>query len=183
VKPKQPEPEIAWVSEIPPELPYLRVLSPKPGSPVNGMILSPATVSVITHYVDGRTRPCTGDERHCEGCLRGLSQRPKAYLAVVDLSNNQYALAELTAECMRRTPSLSAPKRSLRGMLLKLVRTGRNANSRVRAELSVTVVPQELPSEPDVREALKRIWFGMRKRKPGLAGDQGGASPPAGQAE
>jgi hypothetical protein len=136
------------------------IYSAKVERPVNGVIICPALVGVELHYYDNRSRPCMKHVLPCEGCERHIDLRWKGYLGCWDRGKGRLFLAEVTREAYDRMPLFEQYKGRLRGMTIRLDRTGQSKNSRVSAKLAVWAGPaHELPPVFNMQEALERIWW------------------------
>jgi hypothetical protein len=144
--------------------PWVPILSPRPGSSVTALIVCPALVSVLTHWIDSRTQPCTGPEARCEGCRRMLRQTWKGYLGGWDCYRGRYALIELTRMAADHSRVQLDGDNDLTGWWVRLARSGYKPNSAVEASFSLMPFssnarrPDPLPAPFDVRLALLRVW-------------------------
>ena len=162
-------PGIAWSGPPDPERGvYYPIRSPKPGREVVGVVLSETITGAIVYYEPagpderrGRSRPCNGDKKTCEGCLGGRDHVWKGYLACWDRQSGRLFLAEVTREAYLRCPMFELFKGALRAKLLRLTRNGEHANARVGARLEdLRVAGESLPPAFNVKSALERLWFG-----------------------
>ncbi len=155
--------EVRWADLPPsPSTPYVPIVSPKPGLALKVLLLGDILVGVHTHWIDRRTRPCEVNSLNCEGCQLGLPRRWKGYLAAWLMATGRKCLAEVTAEAARSCPRLTQTAGGLRGWTLLLSRKGGARNGPVYVKLELPTVVGELPSDFDVRAALRRVWYGHR---------------------
>lgn len=156
---------IAWADNPGPErFKMFPIYNPTPDRPVNVIILSDKITGVYIHYYDRRTRPCTRLEGRCHGCEIAVDRRWKAYLAAFDPIKGRLCIAELTREAVEKCPSLTTLNGRLRGLHLRLDRTGQSRNSRVQAKVyERTSTPDNMPAPFALREALERVWFEGRR--------------------
>jgi len=122
--------------------------------------LNEDVLGVITHWVDGRTRPCYGKENGCVCAAVMLERRWKGYLGAWEPRMGRLYLAELTIDCYRHLPfDLQPGGAGVRGRAFALYRQGERKNSPVRIEIGNILEDQSvLPKRIDVKEALMRIW-------------------------
>lgn len=139
---------------------WVPILAPKPGSPVSVWVVSQEIVGVVTHWLDRRTRPCTGPRDECEGCLRKAAFRWKGYLGVWCAGPGRYALAELTKHAVATCPALRKKEPQLRGKRLILRRAGGANNAAVSAEVTEAPFGPGLPPDFNIRRALCITWYG-----------------------
>lgn len=154
---------VDW-SDQPPDhqMRYIPIYSPRPGQVMRLIILSDEVVGAWTHWLDERTIPCRGRDQGCVCRKMDLSRRWKGYLGCFDPEIGKVVIAELTLSAYHcLADSLSEIGHSLRGRGLILMRAGKSVRSSVVADTNVNVPTPEgfvLPSAPNVREALRRIW-------------------------
>lgn len=149
------------LSPLPPDSEGLmiEILSPGAGQEVRAVILSDQITGLITHFIGGRTRPCTGDPATCEGCQYQAAKRWKGYLPCWSQGVGRYVLAELTTQAVRDCKELNTVNPLIRGKYLVLARPGKKPNGRVHAAVrEIYTEPKKLPPAFDVIEALARIF-------------------------
>jgi len=154
---------IAWAGipaadEVKPML--LIVPAPSEGQ-VELVLLSRELVGVWTHWLHGRTQPCTAPHGcACEGFE--ISRRWKGYLGAYLLPAGQIVLAEITwiAANKARLGSIERHPGDLRGLTARMRRHRRASGGGCVFEiLDRDRYPDaRLPGEPDVRAELQRIW-------------------------
>jgi hypothetical protein len=138
---------------------FVRLVSPKVGSPVSGLCYSSAVVGTNTHFLHGRTHPCLGTGPECIGHAEGIPVRWKGYLFGLSDQTHQPVLFEIPADCVRQTIQLRDSAVNLRGAMVRFIRIGPNINSPVRAEVRLDARPQACPEEePDIIRWLSVIW-------------------------
>jgi len=144
---------------------FVRLVSPKVGNPVSGIIYSSHILGCNTHFVAGRTSPCLGADGGCIGHAEGTPVRWKGFLFGHSDQLHQPVIFELPADTVRQTLCLRDTGVILRGSHLRLTRVGPHANSTVRADVRLEVAPHHCPAdEPDVLAWLCRIWGVADKR-------------------
>lgn len=158
--PDDKDARIAW-SDAPEtdRRPFYPIWSPTPDRDVSAVITSQDVIGVWTHWYEGRTHPCRGSRRRCEGCGLGYRRQWKGYLAGHDFNRGRSGLIEVTQEAFLRTPGLTLRKGKLRGCVIRLRRAGASRQARVVAALTEwTGDRAALPPAFDVVAALERIW-------------------------
>jgi hypothetical protein len=125
-------------------------------------VLSCRVLGVITHWVSGRSVPCTKLSGECI-CLRGgVSHRWRGYLGCWESRFSRVCLLEMTAEAVHHCnlPILD-PAVDLRGMVARAWRLGSAKQAPVRIELrGGPAAREDLPPAPNVERALLRLWTG-----------------------
>lgn len=158
-------PAIGWCEDVPPpENVFIPILSPKPGKPVRGFLLSDAHVGVWTHYYNERTVPHREPHSSCLPCQYALAKRWKAYFGCWSVQLCRLVMIELTRRSMEESLNFpNATRFFRRGLELFVSRRGSKANSPVIFELNANKDPGcELPKPFNVQKALERIWYGNR---------------------
>lgn len=157
---------IAWDAAPPPDDGSYIEIAPAPCFGCTLLVcISTSVVGVWTHYIDGRTVPCTLPSGSCRCRPEKLAKRWRGYLATWQPREDKRYLVELTADAYRHTNvDLADMTLELRGLLINLSRAGRSKRSPVRVNFTTaTYALPDLPPEPDVRAALERIWSGHGK--------------------
>lgn len=154
---------IAWAGipsaeEIRPML--LIVPAPSEGQ-VELVLLSRQLVGVWTHWIGGRTTPCTSPHNcPCEGFE--IPRRWKGYLGAYLMPAGQVVLAEITwhAANKGRLHAIERHPGDLRGLTARMRRHRRASGGGCVIEiLDRDRYPDaRLPAEPDVKAELQRIW-------------------------
>jgi len=153
---------------------FVRLVSPKVGSPVSGTIYSSRYLGCDTHFFAGRTRPCLGTGPECPGHAEGCPVRWKAFLFGHSDQLHQPCVFEIPADTVRNTLGLRDPGVSLKGATIRLVRVGPHANSTVSCEIRLDVHTHKCPSEePDVMRWLCKIW-GVADARDAIYDTEGG---------
>lgn len=134
--------------------------APKDGC-LDLVILSDHLVGIWTHWVGGRTQPCScGHGCVCE--RENVTSRWKGYLACCYVTNGKMCLAELTGEAARCISLQDSPLtgQPLRGLTLRLRRDRQSRGGRVIAGIvsGERFDTAALPACPDVHAELVRIW-------------------------
>jgi hypothetical protein len=124
------------------------------------VILSSKVVGVYTHYVGGRTLPCTGKNGDCWIDHRKTSTRWQGWVAVSNLhSVAQWGYLCLTQTAFQRNEYLVGLAENLRGLQLKVGRAGGEKNSLLFCSATGRyALMNRLPAEPDVKAFLMRLW-------------------------
>jgi len=165
------DPAIRWDvgigDSLPADIPIIRAA--KNGSPIYFYCLSDELLTVMTHWHDRRTVPCTGPDAGCICGVLQVSHNRYGYLAAWDDDATRLCIVEVTANAVRESrTSLDLLFESLRGRRMKLFRRGNNWNSPILVEPAIWKEPScELPPAFDLREALSRIWHAPRKPRRG----------------
>jgi hypothetical protein len=151
---------IAWGGEPNPDRDFPRVVRPRPGVAVRGVVLSSKAELVRVHWLDGRSTPHLLAPHRCPGCEARTRYRLVAYLATWIHGYRTWSLVEIPEEATREClDALSGARGPLRGMHLCLARTTAAVNSRVWLTWEPpTGSPDSLPEPPDVRAALTQLW-------------------------
>lgn len=146
--------------EPPPAGEYIPVWRLKGKSPLTAIVLSPAVWAYWTHWVNGRTLPCTSkDHENCNCPLNGEPQRWKGYLYVQELSG-KLGFVELTPAQARQMESQVNPGETYRGMCFKFFRSSDGKGSRAYAlrEKHVSRDPDTLRPDKDPAKLLLKLW-------------------------
>lgn len=142
------------------KLPFLPVLRPGcgVGGRLEGWALVDQILGVPTHYLNGRTAPCTSHLGKCEGC-DGLHREPRwaGFLPVLNKQKRRVCIHEITRGAADACEGLERIDR-LRGRFVVLQRKGEGINNGVVMSLSQETYSGVLPAVPDVPAALCRFW-------------------------
>lgn len=149
---------------------FIPILSPRPHQNLICLVTSERWQGVYTHYLDGRTRPCTGSELDCDGCYRKLARRWKAYLCAVGFGSGRRCIVELTQGAMESCPQVIDRTVNLRGRRIILSRDGNSKNGPVRCRLEASAADLFVPPPFNLMRALCVVW-GIRYEPP--EGDDG----------
>jgi len=134
------------------------ILRAGPGSPVRVVCLNSCVYGVRTHYVEGRTVPCTDQTRgYCDHCAES-KPRWYGYMGGLIPQVGRLALAEMTYEAAKACPMLHQVGVDLRGKLLKVERIGESKRGRVVATFEEMRIAVKLPRPHDIPAALCAIW-------------------------
>lgn len=132
------------------------VLSPKPGLPVDVLVLSNELTTVWVHWIEGRTVPCV--EEPCPHQVEAGPRRWKAYLACWEPRWRRRVVVELSATAARSLLGKAASLPPLRGRRLQLARTGQKANSSVSASCEPWQGSVGIPPDFPVWPVLAMMW-------------------------
>jgi hypothetical protein len=140
----------------------IKICKVRPKETVRGLVLSDQVIGCKTHWMNGRTKPCIGIEKGCEGCLLGMPWRWKGWLAVYLPNLKTPWLLEVSQNAYDNNLELAATE-GLRGRDFKASRPGDHVNSKLYIELLPSLTkPENVPPAFDVMAVLERIWFGER---------------------
>jgi len=131
---------------------------PGPGETV--VIVSNKLDETLTHFVDGRSQPCTHQPGPCiyDHALVGVP-RYEGWLAVLTPKNRKVHLLSLTAVAVAVEPRLRDACLDLRGLVLQVWRINESIRGEMHAKLNSDLARvQELPPVPDVRFCVERMW-------------------------
>jgi len=132
------------------------------------VVVSSKLEECLTHFVDSRTVPCTGEQGKCwlDHCLVG-NPRYAGWLAVKLPTASKVYLLSLTPVAVAIEPRLREPDRDLRGLTLRVWRLGNSERTELHAALKLEV-PRvaDLPQEPDLRFCLERMWGAKDRPSP-----------------
>lgn len=147
--------------------PYIPITSAKVGGSITVLLVSSKLFKVNTHYVHGRTKPCTLQKdakgkliSRCEGCELSLAKRWKGYFGGWLAGPCRYTLVEITTQAAEDNRAvLFDPDMDFRGKEIILTRVGKKVNAPVKIEFRAGRTKKEdVPAEFDVRKALCRVW-------------------------
>ncbi len=153
------EGRIQWDNNFPRDRPqFIPIISPRPGSQTHCIITSDSWVGVYTHFIDQRTRPCTGSEIDCEGCFQKRGRRWKAYLCGIMVGTGRKCIIELTTNAMESCPGLIEAGPTLRGKRITLWRRNAAKNAPSHCRIDPPTVGQLIPPPVDLMTALCQVW-------------------------
>lgn len=124
------------------------------------VIVSSGLQACLTHFVDKRTVPCTGEQDTCWLDHRDVGKpRYAGWLAVQIPNAGRVYLLSLTPVAVSVEPRLQEKDRVLRGLTIRVWRSGNNERTEMHCKLQLDV-PRvvELPVEPDLRYCIERMW-------------------------
>lgn len=126
--------------------------------PTTGFATGDTPLGVMVHFYKGRTRPCVGTQA-CEACENGNEARWKGYLTLFDPRSREHWIQEYTAQAHEGIKLGIVAHGSLRGHEICFRRQRRKPNSPMIAEVWIkTIDLRTLPSAPDVKAILRKIW-------------------------
>lgn len=129
----------------------------KAGGRMEMVCLSDNLVGRHMHFAGNRSRPCTG--AGCTMCMANQRPRWTGWLGGIDLKDDQKIIAEITERAARQVRIARSTYRTLRGCRVVLVRKGTRSNGPLDCLFrSPATGTGELPTMPDVRPILLRIW-------------------------
>jgi hypothetical protein len=138
-----------------PAMPILRV---KAGQEMHFVILSESLWGIWTHWAGNRSEPCFAENATCPGHKRGLPRRWKGYLHVWHIDKRLEAFIELTPTAAHCLLDQAGKNCSLRGLRLKLRRTGAS-NGRLLVNLLPANPSMEGFAQPkDPESILCKLW-------------------------
>lgn len=133
---------------------------PRPGPGYRCVCLSHQCSAYATHWL-GQTRPCTGWEHGCDGCLRHQGRRWTGYLCGWETVALRQVVV-VVSRCAALSAGLKGLRQrgvSLRGAGLSFRRAGLSRNSEVRLELlNVEADLAELPPAGPILPTLLALW-------------------------
>lgn len=134
-----------------------KIIKPRVGKPVSGIILSGEILSHQVHWWNERTVPCLVPDP-CLPCQRGSAPRLEAWVYLRDEAGviQIFALPYYPALALAK---LQQTRKTLRGVAVLAERIGATDRSRIR--LTVKDAGTDFDDEaelPDIRAILKRIW-------------------------
>lgn len=164
------------------DAPIVRVSYPRPGKPLEGVIVSATWVQIATHWDtssggrSARTVVC----HHPEPCVHCEGNQPQKWHAYVGFQLFQFTIPMIVSLTKKGATSLaraSGDPESFRGITLILKRTTDHPNSPILAEPSPKRWLQRLPDDFDLLPSLRAIygdeaidaWERRNKRKDGGA--------------
>lgn len=122
-----------------------------------GIVISRKWVCAPTHWIQGRTMPCTGN--NCEGCQHAVQMRLKLYLFVMGPKSRTVVCFESSDNPKRNYEDFLRMNGTMRGALLTCRRASAKKNGRVLVEFSAGNVAEALlPVEDRLKEYLERLW-------------------------
>lgn len=147
-------------------VPGVAILTPRPGRPIVGIALADKLATVLTHWHNNRTMPCTRQRGACVCSEEPLAYpvRPKFFLAIYLPYTRQVALLQLSPSGARSVQqALPGDRIGLRGSWIEARRVGAHANSTQAVRISDDPLPEGLvlPEACDVAAALRRVYFGQ----------------------
>lgn len=162
---------IAW-SLAPPKRRKVqaKIVRARPAEPVDVVIHSAQVLGVITHWVNGRTKPCLKDRCPCRTTPDRYRPIWKGYvLATNHHQAGKLVIVEITQEAAQAEPRLSGGCEILRGARLQLRRRTASPASDVLPTLTVAYRPDWPPEPFPLLEALGIVWFGVKQYERELA--------------
>lgn len=135
-----------------------RIVRTPADKPLIGIVTSEHPIGCYTHYANGRTVPCEG-EQDCEACKTGFAYRWHGYAAVLLTDKLEHVIFEYTAPPAKTFAAYAEQYETLRGCYFHASRPGKRPNSRV----VLKAVPGDLqkwrlPDPPDLKTILCHIW-------------------------
>lgn len=126
-------------------------------------------VGVWVHWVENRSRPCSGEGCRC--CEEMAPARWKGYApAQLVCRNMQTGKPELAAIVLELTEMAAAKLQDVdcHGLLIRVERRGRNRNSPLQIHIAEKQPIDQPPPPFDVKPILMRLW-GVMQRPPSPA--------------
>lgn len=135
----------------------LKIVSDQPEVLV---VLSHSMEETKTHFVDGRTQPCTGEHGQC-WCshIDHGAGRYEGWLAVWSAKWNDVFIVSLTKVAVAQEPRLRLPDYDLRGLTLCVAR--KKAFSRAPMQAWIRGDARHtghLLAAPDLKVLVERLW-------------------------
>jgi len=124
-----------------------------------GFLLNESIEGYWTHWAYERTQACTKGSSSCVHCERGTAARWKGYVHVYCLIRKREIFVELTPGAAEMLLSQVSKGDSLRGLKVRVKRSGASMHGRVRVEVErYSTAPENLPPAKEVLPALKKLW-------------------------
>lgn len=134
-------------------------------------VLSLQMVGIWSHFIDGRTKPCTGPQGGCWLDHVKTSNEWHGWLVVKRPDVDEQRLLALTLNACDCAPDLHEEGLILRGMMLRAWRFGESRRAKMGARLYPDdLVSDGLPEAVDVLPQLERMWAAPNRRKDSAAG-------------
>jgi len=122
---------------------------------------------IWTHWVCGRTRPCSRDTGKCEHCERSEPARWRGYLHCLEDDGRTECFLEITANAWESFAGQIRERETVRGTIFRVCRTKGGARGRYVVELLERKLdPDKLPAERTPGELLRYLW-GTKTRDTG----------------
>lgn len=139
--------------------PKIQVVRVKWTSPRTYISLSPAIVSVWTHF-GGRSQECTLEaEGSCHGCEKKYGRRWKGYLDAIDHQEGSRVILELTPPACHAIALLCSERKDGRGLVFDISKSKGGAQGRFVVRGGNTTVPiATLPDAIDPIPVLRILW-------------------------
>lgn len=143
-----------------------KIVRPRPGEPLDVIVYTPQVWGMMTHWVNGRTKPCLAKDCPCQKEGSDLRSLWKGYLLAATYDKlSELVIVEISVEAAWQCKELQGQCQLLRGARLKLRRANAKANSQVIPELTLNH-RTDWPAPPlDLVEALSRVWFGVKPQE------------------
>lgn len=139
---------------------YIPILWGKGGHRVKMVITSHALTSCMTHWIDGRTRPCYSPVAPCNGCKAQFPRLWKGFLGGICYHSGQEVIAMFTPHAVRPWKKrLAGEGKGVRGYLLSMTHEQGSRMGKVHLDLSAEPMPGNLPPPIDVESQLKGMWM------------------------
>jgi hypothetical protein len=144
---------------------WWRVLSPGPGEVIRVICLSHDIEGSDLHFIGRRSRVCTGKENGCRYC-RGQKCHWEGFVFVWSTELKEICLLRLTDRAVQDCAALHSIG-SLRCRWIEEERIQDDECGRCVLRIGdICDRPQHAPAEPDLREALSRMWHGPFQPEP-----------------
>jgi len=143
-----------------PRRPAVELIKVEPSEkPLDLVIVSHALVGIHTHYIDGRTCPCTGPQGVCHVDHQFARCDWHGYLTVKRPYVTERRLLCLTKYAVAGCPRLEKGGLDLRGGILRVKRLGKS----IRSKLSAYLDPENYAChvgvlDVDIVAELERMW-------------------------
>lgn len=156
----------AW-SDRPRERDQMRsftILRTPKGRDLRGIVLSDQHVGVYTHFWQGRTTVCRGDE--CEACRAGRAPRWYGYIYLWLRPLNQIAIFEFPQRAFDPFDAYFTQHGTQRGAMMTARRLNKKDNGPVQISFEAEPYTSSgMPTPVDLKAVLCRIWEVPEKRK------------------
>jgi hypothetical protein len=124
------------------------------------VIVSNRLEETLTHFVDSRTVPCTGEQGVCWLDHRDVGNgRYAGWLAVKFSNASKVWLVSLTPVAVATEKRLRDPNLDLRGLTIRLSRSGNHERTEMHARLLMDLPRVDVEVDPpDLRYCVERMW-------------------------
>lgn len=124
-----------------------------------GYCLSHSLEGYWMHWDGNRTQACSKDDGECKLCMRGFSNRWKGYIHFHCLYRKKEIFVELTPGAAEMLLSQVDKEASLRGLKIRIKRSGNSVHGRLRVEVDkYASCPENLAEPKEAIDALTRLF-------------------------
>jgi len=138
---------------------FIPIWTPKSVFPSVFVLTGNAVLLARTHWIEGRTRPCAGENCFC--AANGSRPKLKGYVSAVLTAKLTEGLLELTEGACQQLADLVPAGNELRGRKISVRRRTTKKCSPVDVQIAHVSLPCDLPAAIDPIPYLMRLW-GLR---------------------